>query len=224
MELDPQVRKQAHRNILLCQCTGLFGPQFMANGFMLNYLKKYDIGDSSIMILLTLIPYACNLIFLLPMAHVSDLKGKKLIGASGNWIHALGFGLFAVIYFLPSQAFFWAFLAVSLFSFGVTCFLSNWFALLHPLIEDHKRGHFFAVLRITWQVLCIVATFIVSLILSEYNSKLTYLWIIGIITFFLIYRIWFYVKIPDVSEKPESKIDFVEGVKACLGNREYFGF
>ncbi|MCH2208835.1 MAG: MFS transporter [Lentisphaerales bacterium] len=224
MELCREVRKQAHRNILLCQCAGLFGPQFLANGFMLNYLKKFELGDSAIMFLLTLIPYACNLIFLMPLAHLSDKFGKKRIGAAGNWLHALGFGLFGVIYFLPQQALLWATLAICLFSFGLTCFVSNWFALLHPLIEDHKRGHFFAWLRIAWQLICIVATFAVSLILAKYNSKLTYLWIIGIVTFFLVYRIWFYVKVPDVTEKNEVKPDFKNGLRDCFQNREYIAF
>lgn len=191
---------------------------------MLNYLKKYGLSDSAIMILLTLIPYACSLFLLMPMAHISDLKGKKLIGGLGNWIHAIGFGMFAIIYIFPEQALVWAVLAILLFSVGLTCFVSNWFALLHPLIEDHKRGHFFAILRISWQVLCIVATFVVSLIIAKDSSYETYLWIIGIITFFLILRIWYYMKIPDISESPAHKPDFWIGFKECVKNKEYLSF
>ncbi|MCM8529820.1 MAG: MFS transporter, partial [Lentisphaeraceae bacterium] len=197
---------------------------FLMNGFILNFLKRYEIQDSMVMLILTLVPNACNLLLLIPLAHYSDLQGKKKIGAIGNGLHALGFSFFGLIYFFPNQALVLSILAISLFSFGLTCFLSNWFALLHPLIEPSTRGRFFAWLRISWQIICIIATFIVAKSLKVYDSNFTYLVIILIISFALFLRIYFYWQVPEFETKKLAEGSIKEGIRQSFENKPYRRF
>lgn len=176
------------------------------------------------MLILTLVPNACNLLLLIPLAHYSDLKGKKKIGAIGNGLHAIGFSFFGLIYFFPENALVLSILAITLFSFGLTCFLSNWFALLHPLIDPSTRGRFFAWLRISWQIICIIATFIVAQSLEIYDSNFTYLIIILIITFALFLRIYFYWQVPELETKTLPEGSLKVAILQSFQNKPYRKF
>ncbi|NQZ59345.1 MAG: MFS transporter, partial [Lentisphaeraceae bacterium] len=158
--ISGEEKKRAHRNIFLCQCTGLMAPQFFQQGFMLNYIKKFGLDDSLCVLLLTFIPSLCTLLLILPLGYLSDRCGMKKIGMRGNILQAMGCSLFTLAYWLPDLAVPLFIVAILVFSLGVALFTSNWFALLDPLINAGERGAFFAKLRISWQLIAIILTFI----------------------------------------------------------------
>ena len=220
---DTEIKK-SHRNIILCQCTGLLAMQFMGNGIILNYLMKFGVKEDTTFLLLTFIPNIIGLLLTLPLAHLSDKVGLKKIGNRGNCLQVLGFVLLALAYFLPAYAVVIFSLAMVLYSLGGVLFASNWFALLDPLIEAETRGRFFARLRITWQCVGITATFIVSNLILFSDSKKMYLGILVFGSLMLLVRIIFYQRIPELTKPNRSLGNIKESWHKLRQNRAYMKF
>jgi MFS family permease len=216
--------KKSHRNIILTQCAGLLAMQFLGNGFVLNYIKKFGVADGTTMLLLTFIPNLLIVLMTLPLAHLSDKVGMKKIGNTGNSLQVLGFGLLTLAYFYPSHAVTIFVLSILIYSFGFSLFASNWFALIDPLVKPEGRGRFFAVLRIIWQLVGIVITFIVSSLIVFSDSKIMYLWILAFITVMMAVRIIFYVRIPEVKKPDKSLGSMKDSWRKLKKNKVYIKF
>ena len=215
---------KSHKNIVWCQCTGLLTFQCLYNGFLLNFIKKFGIDDGITMLLLTFIPNLFILVLTLPLAHLSDKKGMKKIGLRGNWLQVLGFTMLILAYFFDKIALPLFIVSIVIYAFGFSLFQSNWFALIDPLIKPETRGRFFAVLRIKWQVVAIVVTFIVTALIGYSDSKEMYLGIILFFSLMAAWRILFYNRIPELIKPNTGLGNIGESWQNIKKNKEYMKF
>lgn len=223
-KLSTEEYKIARKNIILCQCIGLLPFQFLINGFMLNYCKKFGVADSDVMLSLTVLPNILMTLLVLPLANMSDKYGKKKIG---NWTNI--FCPLAYIIILSASFFQDYFLliisvGIIIYQLGHICSISNWFAIMEPLIEKGKRGRFLAVLRTSWQAIGLITTIISSFIFKVNDGLSTYQGIIVFMIFCTLIRTIYFNRIPEVKTTHNKANKFIDACKHLLQNKKYILF
>ena len=158
----------------------LGGLSFLAfsNGLLLAYFSRLKIASSEILFLLAL-PSILQFLLVLIFSYLSDRVGKKVIGASGLLCSASAFYLFWQAGFPEG---FWrhglTLMGVIFFGIGTAMTFSNWFALLHPLVPQQRRGRFFGRLRLTWQGVGFLFSLLVFYLLEQNPGLEVYHWVL----------------------------------------------
>ena len=208
--------------IILTQVVGLFALVLLSNGFMTLWLKKLGISSSSILLFKS-IPSMVGLVAFVPLAFLADRFGKKLIGSIGNLILVISFLILALPGFIefPSLEL-WGFLSYLLLSVGIVMFSSSWFGLIGPVIPSKARGHFFAILRVSWQTMAIVVTFFVMAIVKQYSSIDSFSFILLLSGVVLILRFIPYLSIPEFKDNSRtSRESFVKIISGFFSDQKY---
>ncbi len=196
--------KNLLKTVTLAQCCGLLAMLLFMNGFMLEYFTFLKISNSKALLLLSL-PHWAGIFLIIYSAYFSDKFTKKIIGNIGHVCMLIGFACMIIIPFLPHFVkFYFVFVSILIYGAGFAMFASNWFALLNPSIPKEKRGHFFGIMRSSWQVVSIVVGFGVSYFLAYSNEILSYQIILSVFWFGLLARFIIYQKIPEVKEEKSS--------------------
>ena len=221
--LDDKQTKHAINCIILTQCIGLTGPMLFGNEFILSWLNELGLSASLILILLTIPNYA-NLLLGIPAAYAADRIGKKRFGLYGLIMAGASFPILALAGVFNSPAMI-ATAAISLYGIGWVIFGSGWFGLLSPIIPPVIRGRFFAKLRICWQLIGIVMTFVIMKLLNDYPGKQTFIGILLFITILMFGRLYHFLKIPEIADKAQSdQTPFIESMKVILREKKYISF
>lgn len=201
------------KTVIYVQCFGLLSMLLFMSGFILKYLTVLNIRDSTALILLSL-PHWAKLLFNITAAYYSDKFSKKLIGNIGHVVMAAGFFLIIFLPLAPKNLLvLFAASAIFLYGIGFCLFGSNWFALLNPSIPKEKRGHFFGIMRFSWQSTSIVVGLMISFFLAFRDEISSYQIILFVIFLGLLVRAYFYQKIPEkktVQKNIKFKIAFGE--------------
>ncbi len=201
--------------VTIAQCCGLLAMLLFMTGFMLEYFTALKISNSNALFLLS-IPHWAGLILTLPAAYYSDKLSKKFIGNLGHIIMLLGFAFIICIPFAPKNTtFVVALLSILLFGAGSCLFGSNWFALLKPLMPKEKRGHFFGVMRFSWQTVSIFVGFGISVFLAYKNEVSSYQIILIFIFLGILARALIYQKIPEKVVEKNTE-DFKTGIRSVF--------
>ena len=131
-------RKNAMNTIIKAQCFGQVAGLCFVNGLMFNYLTSLSISEQAMVIYLRL-PSIIGLFITLPMAYLSDAKGKSKLGQIGNAIQVIGLGCLCMAAYVSGYQSLAVVGGILLFSIGVALFNCSWFALLDPIIipVDH---------------------------------------------------------------------------------------
>ena len=162
--------KKAMRMIVLTASIGGMSYLSFNNGLLIAYFSYLNIPSATILLLLALMPLA-QFVFMLPFSFLSDILGKKFIGNIGLFSSLFGYVLLIIASILPEN--FYTLLigtGIVLFGIGSAMTLGNWFALLHPIIPEKVRGRFFGRLRLTWQSIGIILTFLGGFVIT-YNAS-----------------------------------------------------
>ncbi|MCP4350613.1 MAG: MFS transporter [Desulfobacterales bacterium] len=193
--------KKAMRMAILTQCTGMIPTVLFNNGFLLTYMSKLGISSANILILLTL-PTLIIFLSTMPFAFLSDRFGKKKLGMIGMIEIVIGFLLLMFAGIFQNESARWTVVTgITVYGIGAATMLSSWFALLEPIVPLEIRGRFFGKLRLSWHIVGIVLSIIVSVVLEKYSTLIMYQVILAFIVILLVVRIFFYVQIPEI-EKP----------------------
>ena len=208
--------------IVLTQVVGLFALVLLSNGFLTLWFKKLGIDSSSI-ILLKSMPSMVGLLAFIPLAFVADRFGKKLVGGVGNLILIFSFLFLSLPGFIEFPDLqYWGFLSYLLISIGIVMFSSSWLGLIGPVIPGKSRGHFFAVLRISWQAMAIFVTFTVMAIVKHYPSVHTFSVILLVAAIALIFRFIPYWYIPEFKDNSRAGQDsFLKIIRGLFGDQRY---
>ena len=197
---------------------------FLANGFMLNYCKKFGLSDADVILSLTVLPNILVVLLILPVANLSDKFGKKKIGNLTNILCPLSYIIILSASFFEASFLLIISCGLILYQLGHIFNVSNWFALMEPLIEQGKRGRFLAILRTSWQVVALIATVICSCIFKYYDNANSYRSIIIFLSLCTLLRIIYYHKIPEIKTADISANKFVDACKHLLHNKKYIYF
>jgi len=214
----------ARKNIIWCQCTGMLPLMFLINGFMLNYCKKFGLSDSDVMLSLTVLPNILMVLLILPVANLSDKFGKKKLGNLTNILCPIAYLIILSASYFKDHFLLIVSTGLIVYQLGHIFTVSNWFALMEPLIERGKRGRFLAVLRSSWQVIALIATMLSSWAFSLSDDSNIYRSIIIILTLFCLIRAIFYGRIPEVQTSREKANKFSDACKHLLHNKKYIYF
>ena len=219
-----QSRSSIYRSILITASLG--GLSFLAfnNGLLLAYFSRLGINSSQILFLLAL-PAILQFLLIIFFSYLSDWFGKKVVGALGLIFSMCAFLFFWQAGFMEQPYRLWlVVLAVVLFGIGTAMAFSNWFALLHPLVPEKTRGHFFGRLRLTWQGFGFIFTLGVTYLLGKHQSLEIYHWVLGLLTACLLIRIPFFWKIPEVEKSRPSGTPFFSSLGMVLRIPGYLPF
>ncbi len=190
--------------VIYAQCFGLTAGALFGNGFMTAWLKDLGLSGSFIVLILSL-PSAISVLCGIPAAFWADSRGKKFVGNLGSIITALSLGIFALPAFFETPSPMVAVcVGIFMFSFGGALFGSSWFGLISPIIPKTYRGRFFGRLRISWQIVNIIISFIIMRMLALYPSPKTFGVTLLVVMAIVLFRSWPYRYIP---ERPDSGRD-----------------
>ncbi|MCM8529359.1 MAG: MFS transporter [Lentisphaeraceae bacterium] len=216
-------RKKALNTVIAAQCFGQVASLCFINGIMFNYFSYLEFSEQTLVIFLRL-PSLIALFTTLPLAYLSDMKGKSKLGQLGNFIQVIGLLSLCTAAYISGLKTFAVVFGVILFSFGVSLCNSSWFALLDPLINKSQRGPFFAKMRTCWKLFGVSFTFLAQLMLEIKGDSILAPLLMCVVLFAII-RMFFYSRIPELEVKelrPEDeKSSFKSELKKVLRNRDY---
>ncbi|MDP7335905.1 MAG: MFS transporter [SAR324 cluster bacterium] len=225
-DVDRQNNKASRIYPAIFMTASLGGLSFLAfsNGLLLAYFSRLKIASSEILFLLAL-PSILQFLLVLIFSYLSDRVGKKVIGASGLLCSASAFYLFWQAGFTEG---FWrhglTVMGVIFFGIGTAMTFSNWFALLHPLVPQQRRGRFFGRLRLTWQGVGFLFSLLVFYLLEQNPGLEVYHWVLGALIFFLMIRIPIFWSIPEVEKSSPSELSFFQALVKVLRIPGYLPF
>jgi len=209
--------------VTMTQCCGILAILLFMNGFMLEYFTALGISNAKVLFLLAL-PQWGGILFTIHAAYYSDKISKKFIGNIGHICMLISFAIIIILPFLPkSLTYIVAIFAIFLFGSGSSLFGSNWFALLKPLIPKDKSGHFFGIMRASWQSVSILAGLIVSSYLAYSHELFSYQLILFIFWFGLLARFILYQKIPE-RKVEQNSIKLKEALKSIFYSENFIQF
>lgn len=219
-------RNKALNAIIVTQCFGQVAGLCFMNGLLFNYLIFLDFSEQSLVLFLRL-PSLIALFTTLPLAYLSDIKGKSKLGQIGNFIQTIGMICLCAAAYISGYKVLAVVIGVVLFSIGTSLLSSSWFALLDPIIPKALRGPFFAKLRTIWQLFGVTFTFVAQVIL-ERNGDTVLAPILMCVALFIIVRMYFYKKIPELEVKEvlvkADKLTFMEELKKVVKHKDYFRY
>ena len=198
--LTEKQRKRAFNVIIVTQCLGMIPAALFQNGFYLNYFSKLGISSASIALLFAL-PPLLGTFLLLPFAFYSDRFGKKKLALGGQSLliasllamMAAGWGSLHLA--MPLIV-----LSLVIFSIGGSLQGAGWFALLNPIIPKEIRGRFFGKLRVTFQLVAIAYTLIITRSLAGSQSMLVFQILLSIVFAAAVLRFFTYARIPELED------------------------
>ena len=216
-------RKNAMNTIIIAQCFGQVAGLCFVNGLMFNYLTSLNISEQAMVIYLRL-PSIIGLFITLPMAYLSDAKGKSKLGQIGNAIQVVGLGCLCMAAYVSGYQSLAVVGGILLFSIGVALFNCSWFALLDPIIKPEQRGSFFAKLRTIWKLFGVTFTFIAQLILEIQGDSVLSPLLMAVAVLAVI-RMYYYQKIPELEPRVKQgdgkHPSFKSEIKDLFKNKDF---
>jgi len=198
--LTEEQRKRAFNIIIVTQCLGMIPVVLFQNGFYLNYFSKLEISSATIAMLFAL-PPLLGAFLLLPFAFYSDRFGKKKLALGGqSMLIASLLAMMAAGWGDLRMAMPLVILSLVVFSIGGSLQGAGWFALLNPIIPKKIRGRFFGRLRVTFQVVGILYTLVVTRTLAVSQSMLVFQSLLGIVLVATVLRFFTYARIPELED------------------------
>ncbi|MCP4107431.1 MAG: MFS transporter [Desulfobacteraceae bacterium] len=216
--------KKTMRLIIMTQCAGMISLLLFNNGFILTYLSKLGIPSSRILFFLSL-PYLISFLLTTPFAFISDRFGKKKVGTMGLIGTVIGLFLLTVAGNLPNQLTNWAVGAgITIFGIGFAIFMSGWFALLEPIVPPNIRGRFFGKLRLSWHLVGIVVTLVITRVLQTYSTPGVYQIILCVIILLSFVWIFSYAQIPEIDKSRPQNISLRKSFSHVVSIPGYMPF
>ncbi len=222
---DQTTKKRGIRFAMLAQSFGVLGMSLFGNGVMLLYMAALGIDSVRIIIYLAL-PNAISILFRLPVAHLADKHGKKLVGRIGLGLTVLGFAPipFAGSFADPALSEFIVVGGICVLALGKMLFAAGWFAMLNPLMDKNERGRVFGKLRVVYRIVTIIAGAICAALLTQDAPVSRYQIILSFFAFCFVARFIFYHGIPELSAPANREISFRQALLKTLRLPGYTGF
>ena len=206
--------------------TALYGilEILLVNGFMLLYFSAIGIPSERILLYLA-IPGFNAIVTLLLFAQWTERIGKVLTGVIGLSISTSS----AVLLILCSVSGKHLvepliLLSVSIYGVGFGIYLNSWFPMLLTIIPGERRGRFFGTMRLIYQSVAIVFTFVVIWVLSKNASIGIFQTFLAISLILRIIGIILYTRIPELERNLHSKRTFIESILHSVGSPGYMPF
>ena len=223
-DLATPVQLRGMRTAVCAQCFGSLAYVLHRNGLMLVYMKALGLGDAAIVTCLALFTLGDGL-SRPPFAYFSDTVGKKRVGMAGILLQIVGFAAIALAGFLPPAQ---ATLAVAGGTLGAAIGMgmmgSSWYALLSPIVPRGLRGRFFGVLRSSWQAVGLALTVLCALLLGRRTPIGNFQLAMLVVIVFLVIRIPFYHRIPDLEPHSTRRGRFFEALRTIAKGPGYASF
>jgi MFS family permease len=225
--LDEQQRKRVFRIIIITQCLGMITWALFQNGFYLNYFSKLGISSATIATLFALPPLVSSPL-LLVFAFYSDRFGKKRLALTGQVLLILS--LIVMILASRYSAPYALILIVSsllIFCVGGSLQGASWFALLNPIIPKEIRGRFFGRLRVSFILVSILFTRMITQMLEGNDSLGTFQFLIGLVLVAAFIRFFTYARIPELENaqgETHHRPSFKKALSAVLAVPGYIQF
>ena len=196
--LDDQQRKRAFNIIIITQCLGMVAGALFQNGFYLNYFSKLGISSAAIAMLFAL-PPLLSVFLLLPFAFYSDRLGKKKLALAGQLLLIASQLIMMAAGWSGAWPAIWVVVgSLVVFSIGGSLQGASWFALLNPIIPKEIRGRFFGRLRVTFQLVSILFTLLITRVLKSSQTMTVFQILLGTVFVATLLRYFTYARIPEL--------------------------
>ncbi len=213
--LTEQHRNRVFNIIIVTQCLGLLSAFLFHNGFYLNYFTKLGFSSASFA-MLSVLPSLIGGFLVLPFAFFSDRVGKLPMALMGQ-ILLIGslFMMLAAGWGNPGTALWLVVLSLLLFCIGGSLQGAGWFALLGPIIPKEIRGRFFGRLRVTFIMVNILFTLLITAVLKITQSMAAFQMVLAVVVLAHILRYFTYSRIPELEREDSEALKKQSFGKAC---------
>lgn len=199
-----QQRKRVFNTIIVTQCLGMLSAFLFHNGFYLNYFTKLGISSAAFAMLAAIPPFIGGFLYL-PFAFFSDRMGKLRLSLAGQVLLVMSFvvmmmagwsvGALALPLVVGSQL---------LFCAGGSLQGSSWFALLGPIVPKDIRGRFFGRLRVTFMMINILFTLLITAVLKVSQSMAVFQFFLAMVLLAHVVRYFTYSRIPELEREHDD--------------------
>lgn len=225
INLTETERRRAMRQAVLCQCFGVLGQALFASNVVLLYLLALGITETQTLIFLAL-PGILMAGLVLPVAHIATRLGLKRTGDFGVLVNVVG------VVILGTAGTFNTSIAreiisgagIIVYGIGMALFTSVWFPLLRPIVAESVRGRFFGTLRVSWQIVSLLASALMAFLLSLSQDLAVFQIILIVASGLILVRSVFYRGIPEIVEFPNERAGLLATLVKLGGYREYVAF
>jgi MFS family permease len=210
---------------VFCQIFGLLGLQTIEqNGLFVLYLRRLGVPASGALGLLSLFSIIVA-VTRIPVSHAADRIGRKRIGTAGTLVGTAALAGVALAGSLPES---WvrvaAMTGLVLFAVGEAFFAAGWFSMLHPIIPEHRRGTFFGVLRVSWQVVGVGFAAVASVLLERNPSVATYQLVFAAVAAGALGRALLYRLLPEMEPAHTDRPAVLPALSRVLRRSEFRGY
>ncbi len=179
--LTEQQRNRVFNIIIVTQCLGMLSTFLFHNG----YFTKLGFSSASFA-MLSVLPSLIGGFLFLPFAFFSDRVGKLPMALIGQ-ILLIGslFLMLAAGWGNPGMALWLVAISLLLFCIGGSMQGASWFALLSPIIPKEIRGRFFGRLRVTFMLVNILFTLLITAVLKITQSMAAFQMLLAVVILML---------------------------------------
>jgi MFS family permease len=195
--LDDRQRRRVFAIIFVNQCLGMISHALFQNGFYLNFFTKLGLSSAAIAMVFAL-PSLLGMVLMLPFSFYSDRFGKRKMALRGQLMVIGSLMLLESAGWRPAWALPLVLTGIIIFSIGNSLQGANWFALMNPIVPSRIRGRFFGWLRVTFQLVGILFTLLITRTLEHSQAMAVFQGLLGIVIAAAILRYFTYARIPEL--------------------------
>jgi len=220
------LRQSAENNATLSSCCGYTGEVTLTDSAVIILLAgALGAGDMLSIITTSLLPFF-NGLFVLPMAFVAMRIGiRRLINVSCGLSALAYFAAVASPWFGDGSRYA-LLMAIVLFSFSLTGFISGWFPLADTFLTHERRIHFFSRMRFCHQLTAVTFLTVAGFLIGKQSPVWKLQLLLGVAAVIYVGRLLFIRKIPHLPlPKGYEPIENMwTALRQAIGNRPLVGF
>lgn len=223
-ELTPAQAEREIRKIYVS--TSFYGilEILFANSFMLLYLAALGIPSDRILFYLA-VPMFVRIITLILFAEWTERIGKVKAGVWGLSISTIS-GLLLIAAGSVSKSFTepMVLAAVCCFGVGFGLYVNSWFPMLATIVRPERRGRFFGVMRIIYQTVGIIFTFIVGVTMAKQSSIPVFQFFLIVCVVLRVVGIAVYARLPELERQGNSHRSLLDSLQHVMGKNGFLPF
>jgi MFS family permease len=215
---------RGRRLIVVMNCVSCLPGVVFQGSVLLLFLTSLAMDRVWIMVCLSL-PALASALFLVPLAHEADRRGKKRLGNAGIALCGVAFAGFMVAAFAgPATGRILAPLCITILAVGSCLVLSGWFALMLPMIPAPIRAVYFGRMRLVYQSVVVAAGLVCSALLEWRATPAVFAGIFSVFLAAVLAWRLLYERLPEV-EPPNPALPALRvALGQVMGNQAYLPF
>jgi len=221
-EISGPLQKKAQRWAILSATYGALAALIISDSsVIILYAAALEAG-TFLSLFTTALQNISYFLLVIPIAYIIERYGIKKVLIPGLVTASVSFTLIAALPWFGRHAKYLLIVCIGIYAITATVYNAGLYPLLMDIVPGNVRGRFFARMRITYQVLCLICLVIISRLVGKEAPVHILQIIIAVVGLMTVVRIYYTAKLPEL---PRPKpLPIREYLGQILRNQSLMGF